>query len=217
MALILPNDFVNGTPHDASKVQENMDAIESHVNTELIRRDGGVAMTGQLSLVGDPVADNDAMRKKYFTDRLKGPTAYTPVLQGSVGNPNLGSTGNVAGQWWQIGDSLYVVEFAIEFGGSGITQGSGDVRITIPFQAAKFTGVTPSPMQGLVTVRDNSANQARAFLAYVATHGDQFVVIKGIHTVSFTADANITHTAGSVGITYAATDSYVGKLFFTKA
>jgi len=55
----------NGDALDAVPVDGNFDAITSHINTEMIARDGSVAMTGQLSLVGDPSSDSDAARKAY--------------------------------------------------------------------------------------------------------------------------------------------------------
>ena len=63
--LNVPNTLSNGSTADASAVQQNFDAIETHVNTELLNRDGSVAMTGQLGLVGDPTSDDAAARKAY--------------------------------------------------------------------------------------------------------------------------------------------------------
>lgn len=65
MTLILPNDIVNDTPADAIPVDTNYKAITQYVNTNLVNRDGSVKMIGQLTLVGDPVQDNHAVRKAY--------------------------------------------------------------------------------------------------------------------------------------------------------
>lgn len=65
MSLILPNDIINDTPADAVPVDTNYKAIAQYVNTNLIDRDGSVAMTGQLTLVGGPIQDNHAVRKAY--------------------------------------------------------------------------------------------------------------------------------------------------------
>lgn len=218
MPLILPNDLSNGQVIDAAPVQANFETIETHVNSELINRDGSVAFT-QPQVGVTPTLSTHLVTKQYVDDRLQGPVAYTPALQGSSGNPNIGSTGTASGKWWQIGTNLYVVEFGIEFGGTGITQGSGNVRITLPFAAAKVLTTSIGSMQGVVTVNDASASQARILFAYVNTHGDQFVVLKGVHSVGYSTTANFNHvtTSPTVGITYAAGDDFSGKLFFTKA
>lgn len=63
--LNVPNSLSNGSTADASAVQQNFDAIESHVNTELVNRDGSVGMTGDLLLPGDPGSAGAAARKAY--------------------------------------------------------------------------------------------------------------------------------------------------------
>jgi microcystin-dependent protein len=65
VTLILPNDILNDTPADAAPVEENYNYIQQYINTNVILRDGSVKMTGQLTLVGDPVSDDDAVRKGY--------------------------------------------------------------------------------------------------------------------------------------------------------
>ena len=65
MTLILPNDILNDTPADAAPVEENYNYIQQYINTNVVLRDGSVAMTGQLTLVGDPIDDDDAVRKGY--------------------------------------------------------------------------------------------------------------------------------------------------------
>lgn len=65
MTLIVPNDIINDTPADAIPVDTNYKVIQQYVNTNLVNRDGSVKMTGQLTLVGDPVQDNHAVRKAY--------------------------------------------------------------------------------------------------------------------------------------------------------
>lgn len=59
--LSIPNSLANGQAGDASKVKANFDAVASHVNTEMINRDGSVAMAQPLSLVA-PVSASHAAR-----------------------------------------------------------------------------------------------------------------------------------------------------------
>lgn len=64
-SLNVPNTVVNGTIADATDVQGNFDAIESHVNTEMVNRDGSVAMTGELLLPSNPTSNLGAATKSY--------------------------------------------------------------------------------------------------------------------------------------------------------
>jgi microcystin-dependent protein len=63
--LSLTYDIKNYTPASATSVDSNFDAIEQHINQELIERDGSVQMRAQLALVGDPVNALDAAPKQY--------------------------------------------------------------------------------------------------------------------------------------------------------
>lgn len=65
VALNLAYDLSNLTPANANPVQSNFQRIEQFINTELINRDGSVAMTQQLKLVANPVAPLDAATKQY--------------------------------------------------------------------------------------------------------------------------------------------------------
>lgn len=68
--LDLQYDLANLTPANASPVQANFVRIETFINTDLINRDGATAMTGQLQLIGDPVAPLDAAPKQYVDQVL---------------------------------------------------------------------------------------------------------------------------------------------------
>jgi hypothetical protein len=63
--LNIPNTLTNGTTADATDVQQNFDSIETHVNTELVNRDGTIPMTGELLLSGSPTAPLGAATKGY--------------------------------------------------------------------------------------------------------------------------------------------------------
>lgn len=64
-SLNVPNSITNGTTADATDVQQNFDAIEAHVNTEVVNRDGSVAMTGELLLPFNPTNNLGASTKSY--------------------------------------------------------------------------------------------------------------------------------------------------------
>ena len=65
MPLILPNSIENDTPADAAELQQNFSTIQSYVNTNLVNRDGSVALTAPLLLPGDPTLPNQAANKGY--------------------------------------------------------------------------------------------------------------------------------------------------------
>jgi len=63
-------DLANLTPADANPPEANFNKLESHINSEVIERDGSVSMRQQLRLVGDPVNDLDAAPKQYVDQVL---------------------------------------------------------------------------------------------------------------------------------------------------
>lgn len=65
MTVNLPNDILNDTDADAVQVQQNFQVLESYVNTELVDRNGSVAMLNPLLLPGPPAATNQAATKGY--------------------------------------------------------------------------------------------------------------------------------------------------------
>jgi microcystin-dependent protein len=63
-------DILNNTPADAINVDFNFNTLEAHVGSELINRDGSVAMTGSLSLSGPPTAPQHATSKAYVDSNV---------------------------------------------------------------------------------------------------------------------------------------------------
>lgn len=106
----------NGDALEAVPVDGNFDAIVSHVNTEMIARDGSVAMTGQLTLSADPVSAGDASRKSYVDGLV--PTAQdlmpTAVFERTTDTAQSASYAAVsfetesgdADGWWTSGTTL---------------------------------------------------------------------------------------------------------------
>lgn len=119
MPLILPNDIINGELADAVPVEENYNLIQGYINSEVINRDGGVAMTAPLLLSGPPTAANQAANKSYVDAilpvgiMLPWPAAVAPA--GGSGSWLLCNGATVA-------TSTYPQLFAligVRFGGSG--------------------------------------------------------------------------------------------------
>ena len=80
-SLNIPNELTNGSTADATEVQQNFDSIETHTNTEMINRDGSVAMTAQLLLSGAPTSDLGAATKAYADGVLTTDTVETAFIQ----------------------------------------------------------------------------------------------------------------------------------------
>ena len=60
---------------------------------------------------------------------------YTPVLSAATTNPNLGSTAVIEGHYAQIND-IVIFTFRFDSGGTGISAGSGEYRVSLPVNAA---------------------------------------------------------------------------------
>lgn len=63
-------DIINDTPVDAVDVDYNFGVLEGHIASELINRDGSVAMAGPLSLPGPPTAPQHATTKAYVDSNV---------------------------------------------------------------------------------------------------------------------------------------------------
>jgi hypothetical protein len=65
MAFQLPESIDSGTPIVAAEHQLNYTAIRDHMNTNLVNKDGSVAMTGALLLPANPTSNMQAAPKQY--------------------------------------------------------------------------------------------------------------------------------------------------------
>ncbi len=81
-SLNVPNSITNGTTADATDVQQNFDAIEAHVNTEVVNRDGSVAMTGELLLPSNPTSNLAASTKSYVDGKDSAMNTRVAALEG---------------------------------------------------------------------------------------------------------------------------------------
>jgi hypothetical protein len=73
--LNVPNSIANGDALDATPVQANFDAIETHINDSLVHRDGSRAMSAALTLAGAPSSTNHAATKGYVDTAVAGAVA----------------------------------------------------------------------------------------------------------------------------------------------
>jgi len=79
----IPNSITNGTVADATDVQQNFDHIESHVNTEVVNRDGSIAMTGELLLPSNPTSNLAAATKSYVDGKDSAMDTRVTALEGT--------------------------------------------------------------------------------------------------------------------------------------
>lgn len=83
--LALPNAIINGAAGDATKVQQNFDAIVTDSNTNLIKKDGSLAMTAALTLVSaDPTLADHASRKSYVDAKSVADVAAEAVIRAAA-------------------------------------------------------------------------------------------------------------------------------------
>jgi len=93
--LNVPNNLTNGSTADATDVQQNFDAIETHVNTELLNRDGSIAMTGELLLPSNPTSNLAASTKSYVDGKDSAMNTRVTTLEGT--DITITLTGDVTG------------------------------------------------------------------------------------------------------------------------
>lgn len=128
MPLAIPNDIQNETPADAVEVDQNYKTIQAYVNANAVIRDGTVAMQAPLHLFGDPINDDDAVRKAYVDAIL--PIGIILPYAGSVVPAGAWAACNGAAVQTSIYPKLFQV-ISYNFGGSGGSFNLPDLRARI--------------------------------------------------------------------------------------
>ena len=154
--LILPNDILNDTPADATPVEQNYSVIEQYINTQVINRDGSVAMTGQLHLFGDPLNVNDAARKGYVDALL--PVGVMLPFCGQVAPAGSWALCNGAALQTATYPKLFAV-LGYRYGGSGGT-----------FNVPNMAGVFPIGMDATQTEFSATGKKGGTFTVPVPLH-----------------------------------------------
>ena len=127
-ALSLPNTIDVNTTADAVEVEQNFNVIQSYVNTDVIRRDGGVAMQAPLVLNADPTQDEHAANKNYV-DALM-PIGTIMMFGGNIAP---------AGDWHLCdGTSLTVASYPVLYGQLGVRYGGSGGTFKLPNFAARM-------------------------------------------------------------------------------
>lgn len=124
-------DILNNTPATATDVDFNFNTIEAHIGSELINRDGSVAMTGPLLLAGPPTANNHAASKAY----VDGNVVPVGVIWEYAGNVAPTGWAFCDGSSKSTTDPAYAALFAVigyRHGGSGANFNLPDRRGRVP-------------------------------------------------------------------------------------
>jgi hypothetical protein len=101
-------DILNGDPGDATDVEFNFNTIETHIDNELIARDGTVSMSAALVLSGTPTLDNHAARKKYVDDQIDTVEASVTALSGLSIFGRVADVSVGLGGYYVVWDTEYV-------------------------------------------------------------------------------------------------------------
>lgn len=114
-------DIVNLTPADATDVEFNFNLIEQNLRSEVINRDGSVAMVAPLLLSGPPTQDNHAANKAYVDDLIP-PGTLIDYASSTLPADFEGVWESCEGQSVSTTDPKYVRLFAVigyQWGGAG--------------------------------------------------------------------------------------------------
>jgi hypothetical protein len=103
-------------------------------------------------------------------------TSYAPTVTATTTGPTLGS-GSTASGFYSIGPGQLVnYTFFIQFGASGVSAGSGQYLISLPFTAANLFG-SNQPAIGSAMIRDNSGPTIQSGVTYIPGSNLQYVSV----------------------------------------
>lgn len=127
-------NFVNATASNADQVDAEFDQILAFLNSNVVHKDGTVAMTGQLILTGNPTVMLGAAPKQYVDAMVT-----TPALPGVV--VMWGGAGVPVGWLECNGQAVSRAVYATLFAAVSTTHGAGDGSTT--FNVPDFRGRAP--------------------------------------------------------------------------
>lgn len=130
------NNFANGATSDADAVDQNFTDLVNFANTNVVHKDGSVAMTGALTLPGSPSTALQAASKGYVDGLVPAATStWTPVVrQGAT----TFTTTLVYGKYLRTGPKIDCQALMQITAGSGVAGELPD--ITLPVNHVALTG-----------------------------------------------------------------------------
>jgi len=135
---------------------------------------------------------------------------YTPVLQGSGGNPTLGTGSEQYGHYFILGDVVFV-SARVQIGGAGFVNGTGTVFISLPVPAEPGYFATIMTI-GAGWFKDTSGDDSYLLTAILGT-GDANELQVQFRPQS-TATSVLTYTTP---VTWAASDDIAFSGFYKAA
>ena len=151
--------IVNDTAADAIDVSWNFGTIENQINTSLIDRDGTVAMTGQLTLLGAPTQALHAAPKQYVD-------AIQPVGMIVDYGGTAAPSGWLLCEGGVVDQSSYPALFAV-VGTAFNTGGEGGTQFRLPDFRSR-SAVHPSAVQVIGSTGGNA--DLKAHIHTMGTH-----------------------------------------------
>jgi len=166
-SLILPYDIANNTPADAVPVEANYNVIADFINSQLINRDGRVAMEAPLLLKDNPTAPNHAANKAYID-------SFMPV---GIIMP-FGGTAAPAGDWLLCdGSAKSTSTYAKLFNVVGYRYGGTGGNFNLPDMRGRFP-IGQDPAQ---TEFDTTGKKGGSFTVPVPKHAHTMAHIHPIN------------------------------------
>lgn len=194
-------DILNDTPADAVDVQWNFQNLEGFVNTELINRDGSVAMQQPLVLVSPPPTQPAHAANKAYVDA----SIPTGVIWEFAGVVAPAGWALCDGTSKSTTDPIYAALFAIiqyKFGGSGgnfnLPNSAGKVMVGFNAADALFNaiGKTGGSKDSIVPVHNHTATASQG--THNHTGGDHRHPMDHAHSASSGIE-DVGHVHGTVG------------------
>ena len=129
--------IVNGTPNDATPVDGNFDLLATHIDDELINRDGSLAMSGELTLSSStPSGALVAASKGYVDTQTATAIAVYPPGSVSMYAGSSAPTGFLLCQGQNVSRATYADLFAAI--GTNYGTGDGSSTFGLPDLRSKF-------------------------------------------------------------------------------
>lgn len=190
-ALTIPNSITTDSNIEAAPLAENFSAIAAHANTELVNREGTVAMTAELQL-----SDGNNAASKVYVD-LKA----TAIMPPGVTVPYAGLVAP-AGYLLCDGTAVSRSTYAALFAAVGTTHGAGNGSTT--FNVPNLKGRVPVGQEPIVPVLDavGKVGGERDSVTISHTHGHTIGTTSGgshVHTVTSSLTIRDLQTIANVG------------------
>lgn len=102
---------------------------------------------------------------------------YAPTLTATTTNPNLGSTGTAESRYTLWNGKFCEYRGTIQWGGSGVTAGSGQYLVTLPFTASSQIANGVSTV-GNIMLRDATGPVLKTGACYIAAGATTFAMFE---------------------------------------